>query len=68
MAEAALARHNELTGEQVDFYHRHGYLHLPAVFGADEIAGMADELDWQIDTWAAKGPGWSGPWVRPPAC
>ena len=25
---------------------------------------MADELDWQIDTWAAKGPGWSGPWRR----
>ena len=25
---------------------------------------MADELDWQIETWAGKGPGWSGPWRR----
>ena len=64
MAEAALMRHNELTEEQVDFYHQHGYLHLPAVFSTDEIARMAAELDWQIDTWAAKGPGWSGPWRR----
>ena len=64
MAEAALMRHNELTDDQVDFYHHHGYLHLPAVFSTDEIARMADELDWQMDTWAAKGPGWSGPWRR----
>lgn len=55
---------NELAGEQVDFYHRHGYLHMPQVFAEEEIARMADELDWQIDTWAAKGPGWSGPWRR----
>ena len=25
---------------------------------------MADELDWQIKTWAGTGPGWSGDWRR----
>ena len=59
-----MAETDALAEEQVAFYHEHGYLHLPAVFAADEIAAMAAELDWMIDTWASKGPGWSGPWRR----
>lgn len=55
---------SELSDDQVAFFHDHGYLHLPAVFDAGELAGMAEELDWQMDTWASKGPGWSGPWRR----
>ena len=64
MAEAALAQRNVLTEQQVDFYEQHGYVHLPGVFSTSEIARMADELDWQIETWAGKSPGWSGPWRR----
>ena len=55
---------NELTDAQVDFFHAHGYLHLPAVYSASETDALADELDWQIATWASKGPGWSGGWRR----
>ena len=55
---------NVLSPDQVAFYHNHGYLHIPAVYSESEIDRMADELDWQIKTWAKKGPGWSGPWRR----
>ncbi len=55
---------NELAASQVGFFREHGYLRIPAVFDDAEIARMADELDWQMDTWAGKGPGWSGPWRR----
>ena len=48
----------------VAFYQDNGYLHLPAVFSPDEVDRMEEELDWQIDTWAGKGPGWSGGWRR----
>ncbi len=63
MADVAVDQeYNSLTSDQVAFYHDHGYLHIPQVYDADEIGQMADELDWQIETWASKGPGWSGPW------
>ena len=60
----AAASHNQLKAEQVAFYRQHGYLHIAGVFAGDEIDCMADELDWQIATWAGKGPGWSGGWRR----
>ncbi len=63
MADASIEQEgNVLTPEMVDFYEDHGYLHIPRVFDEDEIGRMADELDWQIETWAGKSQGWSGPW------
>ena len=64
MPGTAATGNNELADHQKAFFHDHGYLHLPAVFDDRQIAAMADDLDWQIDTWASKGPGWSGPWRR----
>ena len=55
---------HELTDAEVDFFHAHGYLHIPAVFNDRETDELAEELDWQIATWASKGPGWSGGWRR----
>ena len=60
----AATNYNQLDAQQVEFYQQHGYLHLRGVFADPEIERMADELDWQIDTWASKGPGWSGAWRR----
>lgn len=53
-----------LSEEQVAFYRENGYLRIPQVFAPDEIDAMADELDWQIATWASDTAGWSGPWRR----
>jgi phytanoyl-CoA hydroxylase len=55
---------NELTEDQVAFYQEHGFLHIPNVFAKEEIDVMANELDWQIQTWASKSAGWSGPWRK----
>jgi len=51
-----------LTDEQVHFYHDRGYLRIPRVYGAEELAALRDDLDWMIETWANRTPGWSGPW------
>ncbi len=64
MDKPASRQRYALAEEQVAFYHQHGYLHLPAVFDADAVAAMAEDLDWLMDAWASKGPGWSGPWRR----
>ncbi len=53
-----------LNRQQVDFYHEHGYLHIPNVFSTEEIKVLADEMDWLIETWAMRTPGWSGPWRK----
>ena len=55
---------NVLTDEQFEFYKEHGYLLLPQVFTDLQISEMAGELDWLIDTWAGRGPGWRGGWRR----
>ena len=55
---------NELTAAQVEFFDRNGYIRLPGVFSDSEISELADELDWLIETWAGKGPGWSGDWRK----
>ena len=65
MADVAIAQDfNTLSREQVAFFHEHGYLHIPEVYNEHEISQMADELDWQIGTWASKTQGWSGPWRK----
>ena len=61
---AAASEHNVLSAAQVAFFKEHGYIHLPQVFSGEEINRMTEELDWQISTWAGKGPGWSGDWRR----
>ena len=65
MADVAFEQEcNVLTRDEVSFFHEHGYLRVPEVFAEDEIGEMADELDWQIETWASKSQGWSGSWRR----
>ena len=55
---------NQLTADQVAFYHEHGYLRIPAMFTPTETDGLSDDLDWMIDQWATKDQGWTGPWRR----
>ena len=62
MSQTLQATFNTLTEEEVAFFHEHGYLRIPQVFTSTEIDRLAEELDWQIETWAGKGPGWSGNW------
>ena len=61
---ALVRQSRELADEQAAFYHQHGYVHLPGVFSSDEVAELSAELDWLMDTWASKAPGWSGAWRR----
>lgn len=53
-----------LTADQVAFYHENGFLRIEQVFDAQEVGALRDDLDWLIQTWANKDPGWSGPWRR----
>ncbi len=53
-----------LTPEQVAFYRENGFLHVPKVFDAEQVAALAGDLDWMIQKWAHKTPGWSGPWRK----
>ena len=34
-----------LTADEAAFYEEHGYLHIPEIFSAAEVDGMADDLD-----------------------
>lgn len=51
-----------LTQDQVDFYHEHGYLHIPEVFTPEETQELSDEMDRLVADWAFTSPGWTGPW------
>lgn len=51
-----------LTPEQLSFYNDNGYLRIPAVYTADEVARMSDDLDRLIQDWATTNAGWTGPW------
>jgi len=53
-----------LTLEQINFYHEHGYLHIPNVFTPEHTAQMREDLDWMIKVWANVGVGWTGPWRK----
>ncbi|BAM02854.1 phytanoyl-CoA dioxygenase family protein [Phycisphaera mikurensis] len=53
---------DRLTDEQVAFYHEHGWLRIPGVYAAAEVAAMRTDLDWMIDDWAELSGGWTGPW------
>lgn len=51
-----------LTRDQISFYHKHGYIHLPQVFTAAEMDALEDHLDYLMETWAVTEVGWTGPW------
>jgi ectoine hydroxylase-related dioxygenase (phytanoyl-CoA dioxygenase family) len=51
-----------LTNEQVKFYQEHGYLRIPAMFNAQEIEALSDEMDRLVQDWAVTNEGWTGPW------
>ena len=53
-----------LSGDQVAFYHEHGYLHIPGVFTERETDELSEHLNWLIDSWAIKDQGWTGPWRK----
>lgn len=53
-----------LSSDQISFYHKHGYLHIPGVFSSDEVARLREDLDWMIRIWANVGVGWTGPWRK----
>ena len=51
-----------LTPTEIDFFWVHGYLRIQQIFTAAEIDQMSNEMDWLIETWASRSPGWSGAW------
>jgi len=53
-----------LTQDQINFYHEHGYLHIPQVYSKPEIDELSDELDRLVQDWAMKDAGWTGPWRK----
>lgn len=53
-----------LAKDQVEFYREQGFLHIPRVFTPDETRALQEDMDWMIQVWADKSPGWTGPWRR----
>ena len=51
-----------LSADDIARYREDGFLHIPAVLTADEVEELRRELDWLIDDWASKSPGWTGDW------
>ncbi len=51
-----------LTQEQRDFFDKNGYVRLPQVFTAAELAELSSELDEVIERFAVADKGWTGPW------
>src|SRR5205814_5246945 len=58
------AKLNALTREQVESYHEHGFLHIPAMFTQPETDELSEHLNWLIDEWAMRDAGWTGPWRK----
>ena len=54
----------QLTAEQIAFFHENGYLHIPRVFTQAETDELATELDWMIEKWAIPDASWTGPWRK----
>ena len=64
MTATEIQRTHFLRPEQIEFYREQGYLRIPQMFDANEIAAMSDDLDWMIETWAITDQGWTGPWRK----
>jgi phytanoyl-CoA hydroxylase len=54
----------QLTQDQVDFYHEHGYLHIPQVFTPEEVDALSTDMNRLMREWAMTNQGWTGPWRR----
>ena len=59
-----MAAPTQLSPEQIAFYREHGYLRIENVYEPDLLQQMRDDLEWMMQQWANKSPGWSGPWRR----
>lgn len=52
-----------LSAEQIEQFGQQGYLRLRGVF-REQLGRLSADLDWVIEEWAERSPGWSGPWRR----
>jgi phytanoyl-CoA hydroxylase len=53
-----------ISDEQVNFYHEHGYLHIPNVFSESEMDGLSNDMNRLMKEWAMTNQGWTGPWRK----
>jgi hypothetical protein len=53
-----------LTQEQIDFFKENGFLRLEQVYSPEELKPMSEQLNYVINTFAERGPGWRGPWRK----
>jgi len=53
-----------LTKKQVDFYWKHGFLHILKVFSQKETDELAEHLDWMMRVWGSTRGTWTGPWRK----
>ncbi len=51
-----------LTEEQIEAYHREGYLRVEGLFTDEEIEELASEMVRIIEQWGQETIGWRGPW------
>ena len=51
-----------LTEDQIEAYHRDGYLKVGGLFSAAESAGLAADMVRIIEEWGEETIGWKGPW------
>lgn len=53
-----------ISEADVAYWHEHGYLRVPGVFGADELVALEEDFEWLVADWASDGAGWQGPWRK----
>ena len=51
-----------LSQEQIDAYHRDGYLKVEGLFSEAEAAELSDDMVRIIEEWGEETIGWKGPW------
>lgn len=51
-----------LTQDQIAFFWREGYLHLPQIFSEHEMHALEHDLEFLLEAWAQTDQGWTGPW------
>ena len=53
-----------LTREQIDVYHRDGFVKVEGLFSPDEVADLAGDMVRIIEEWGEETIGWRGPWRK----
>ena len=53
-----------LTREQIDAYHRDGFVKVEGLFTPDEVADLAGDMVRIIEEWGEETIGWRGPWRK----